>query len=167
MVRSLAGWTGGLVSVYPALTSSLYPINEERGISSKRGRLLLFVGSVKSQQHACVSQGWICSDKRTCCREVADPTSYLTQSQYTDTEPTTPSADPFMPGAWQGSHWSANFEVNGMTRPGQKSCRTRDSNPRSSIPEADALTTRPARRSCTWKQVCRPRGGRLTTRRTR
>ena len=24
-----------------------------------------------------------------------------------------------MPGAWQGSNWSANFEVTGMTRPGK------------------------------------------------
>ena len=49
--------------------------------------------------------------------EVADQTFYLTQSQYTDTGSTSPSADPIMPGAWQGSHWSANFEVTGMTRP--------------------------------------------------
>ena len=49
--------------------------------------------------------------------EVADPTFYLTQSQYTHTGPTSPSADPITPGAWQGSHWSANFEVTGMTRP--------------------------------------------------
>ena len=62
--------------------------------------------------------------------EVADPTFYLTQSQYTDTRPTSPSADPIMPGAWQGSHWSANFEVTGMTRPrknpGPSGIRTRD-----------------------------------------
>ena len=48
----------------------------------------------------------------TCCHveiEVADPTFRLTQSQYTDTGPTSPSADPITPGAWQGSHWSANF----------------------------------------------------------
>ena len=59
-----------------------------------------------------VSQGRICSDKLTCCHteiEVADPTFYLTQSQYTDTGPTSPSADLITPGAWQGSHWSANF----------------------------------------------------------
>ena len=58
----------------------------------------------------------------TCCHteiKVADPTFYITQSQYTDTGPTSPSADPIMPGAWQGSHWSANFEVTGMTRPGK------------------------------------------------
>ena len=67
---------------------------------------------LKSQQHASVSQGWICSDNFTCCHteiEVADPTFYRTQSQYTDTGPTSPSADPITPGAWQGSHWSANF----------------------------------------------------------
>ena len=80
----------------------------------------LFVGCLTSQQHASVSQGRICSDNLTCCHteiEVADPTFYLTQSQYTDTGPTSPRADPITPGAWQDSHWSANFEVTGMTRP--------------------------------------------------
>ena len=91
------------------------------------------VGCLTSQQHASVSQGRICSDNFTCCHteiEVADPTFYLTQSQYTDTGPTSPSADPITPGAWQGSHWSANFEVTGMTRPrknpGASGIRTRD-----------------------------------------
>ena len=42
--------------------------------------------------------------------EVADRTFYLTQSQYTDAGPTSPSADPITPGAWHGSHWSANFK---------------------------------------------------------
>ena len=46
---------------------------------------------------------------QTIAKEVADQTSYLTQSQYTDTEPTSPIADPMMQGAWQGSHWSTNF----------------------------------------------------------
>ena len=72
----------------------------------------LFVGCLTSQQQASVSQGRICSDNLTCCHteiEVADPTFYLTQSQYTDTGPTSPGADPRTPGAWQGSHWSANF----------------------------------------------------------
>ena len=47
-----------------------------------------------------------------CCHteiDVADQTFHLTQSQYTDTGPTSPSTDPIMPGASQGSHWSANF----------------------------------------------------------
>ena len=71
----------------------------------------LFVGCLTSQQHASVSQGQICTDNFTCCHteiEVADQTFHLTQSQYTDTGPTCPSADPITPGAWQGSHWSAN-----------------------------------------------------------
>ena len=75
-----------------------------------------------SHQHASVYQGRICSDNCTCCHteiEVADPTCYLTQSQYTDTGPTSPSADPITPGAWQGSPWSAIFGVTGMTRPGK------------------------------------------------
>ena len=75
-------------------------------------RLLLFVGCLTSKQQASVSQGRICSDNFTCCHteiEVADQTFYLTQSQYTDTGPTSPSADPITTGAWQGSHWSANF----------------------------------------------------------
>ena len=62
-----------------------------------------------SQQQA---QERICSDRFACYHteiEVTDQTFYLTQSQYTDTGPTSPSADPITPGAWQGSHWSANF----------------------------------------------------------
>ena len=30
-------------------------------------------------------------------------------SQNTDTGPTSPSADPITPGAWQGRHWSASL----------------------------------------------------------
>ena len=57
----------------------------------------LFVGCLTSQQHASVSQGRICSDSFTFCDteiEVADQTFHLTQSQYTDTGPTSPSTDP-------------------------------------------------------------------------
>ena len=64
------------------------------------------------KNHASVFQGRISSDNFTCCHteiEVADQTFDLTQSQYTDTEPTSPSADPASPGTWQGSHWNANF----------------------------------------------------------
>ena len=75
------------------------------------GIVCLLVACLTSQQQASVSQGRICSDNFTCCHteiEVADQTFYLTQSQYTETGPTSPSADPITPGAWQGSHWSAN-----------------------------------------------------------
>ena len=81
----------------------------------------------------CISGTDLLRSNYTCCHteiEVADQTFYLTQSQYTDTGPTSPSADPITPGAWQGSHWSANFEVTGMTRPGKNpgasGIRTRD-----------------------------------------
>ena len=70
---------------------------------------LLLAGCLTSQQHASVSMGRICTDNFTCYHieiEVADQTFHLTQSQYTDTSP---SADPIMPGTWQGSHWSAKF----------------------------------------------------------
>ena len=84
------------------------------------------VGCLTSQQHASVSQGRICSGNFASCHteiEVADQTFYLTQSQYTDTGLNNPST-------WQGSHWSANFEVTGMTRPrknpGTSRIRTRD-----------------------------------------
>ena len=72
----------------------------------------LLVGCLTSQQQASVSPGRICSDNCTCCHteiDVADQTFYLTQSQYTDTGPISPNTDPITPGAWQGSHWSANF----------------------------------------------------------
>ena len=83
------------------------------------------VGCLTSQQHASVSQGRICTDKFTSCHteiEVADQIFYITRSQYTDTGPTSSSADPITPGAWQGSQRSGNFEVTGMTRPRKNSC---------------------------------------------
>ena len=80
-------------------------------VTLQRVAVCLFVGCLTSQQQASVSQGRICTDNFTCCHtetEVADPTFYLTQSQYTDTGPTSPSADPITPGARQSSHRSAN-----------------------------------------------------------
>ena len=49
------------------------------------------------------------------------------------------SVDPMMPDAGQGSHWSVNFYVNGMTRPGKIRSARAGIEPR----------------------VCRSRGGRL------
>ena len=68
-----------------------------------QGFVCLLVDCLMSQQHGSVSQRQICLDKFTCCHtetEVADPTFYLTLSQYTDIGPTSPSADPITPGAW-------------------------------------------------------------------
>ena len=88
----------------------------------RQERFCWLVACLTSQQHASVSQGRICSDNFTCCHteiEAADQTFHLTQSQYTDTGPTSPSTDPITPSAWQGSHRSVNFSVTGMTRPGK------------------------------------------------
>ena len=79
----------------------------------KQSQECLLVGCLTSQQHASVSQGRICSDNFTCCHteiEVVDHTFHLTQSQYTDTGPTSPRSDPITPGAWQDSHWGAIFK---------------------------------------------------------
>ena len=132
LARSTAGTQRGhgVGGIFPFCSSFvLWSLRWLHGIS----RVCLFVGCLMSQQHASVSQGWICSDNFTCCHteiEVADQTFYLTQSQYTDTGPTSPSADPTTPGTWQGSHWSANFWVTGMTwprkNPGASGIRTQD-----------------------------------------
>ena len=86
--------------------------NKQRERERERERFCLLVACLSSQQHASVSQGRICTDNFTCCHteiEAADQTFHLTQSQYTDTGPTSPSADPITPVSWKGSHWSANF----------------------------------------------------------
>ena len=53
------------------------------------------------KEHASVSQERIYHTDT----EAADQTFYLTQSQYTDTRPTIPSANPLTPDAWQSSHY--------------------------------------------------------------
>ena len=98
-----------VVVVVVVLLLNCLPSQERVYIS---GFVCLLVGCLTSQQQASVSQGRICSDNFTCCHteiDVTDQTFYLTQSHYTDTGPNSPSADPITPGAWQGSHWSANF----------------------------------------------------------
>ena len=115
LLQSCCGQFGSYITVHQ--------INNTDACIDLLGRAVcLLVGCLTSQQHASVSQGRICTDNFTCCHteiQVANQTFYLTQSQYTDTGPTSPSADPIMPGAWQGSHWSANVLVTGMTRPGK------------------------------------------------
>ena len=101
----------------PADLYGVLPLSKSRLVSwfffsFVRCNVCFFVACLTSQQHASVSQGRVCSDNFTCCHtevEVADQTFHLTQSQYSDTGPTSPSADPITPGAWQGGHWSANF----------------------------------------------------------
>ena len=81
--------------------------------------------------------------------EIADWTFYLTQAQYTDTGPTSPSTDPISSGAWLGSH---SGECQSLShwydcRPGKKSPRCKHES--NSALETDAFTTRQTRRSQT------------------
>ena len=96
----------GLDSVGRALSDQQIPAQEgtRNTTTSTTGQSCdgWFVGCLTSQQQASVSQGRICLDNFTCCHteiEAADQTFYLTQSQYTDTGLTSPSADPMTPGA--------------------------------------------------------------------
>ena len=110
------------------------------------------VGCLTSQQHTSVSQGRICSDNVTCCHteiEVADQTFHLTQSQYTDTGPTSPSTDPITRQAPGRVALECQFLSHWYDSTPEKSRRKRDSNPGSSALGADALTTRPTRWSRT------------------
>ena len=109
----------------------------------------MFVVCLTSLQHACVSQGRICSDNCTFCNNWVRrcrPNLHLTQSQYTDTRPTSPSTDPLK---HQASHRVANgvpvFKSVVWLNPGISWCKW-DSNPGSSALKADALTTRQTRR---------------------
>ena len=115
---------------------------------------MLFAGCLISQQHDSASQGRICSDSCTCCHteiEVADPTFYLTQSQYTDTGPTSRSTDPITPGAWQGSHWSANFQVTGLTGPRKDGMAQAGLEPRTFRSEGRDLNHKANEAVCSWE----------------
>ena len=113
-----------------------------------RGKGMLFlVGCLTSQQHASLYQGRTYSDSCTCCHteiEVADQACYITQSQNTDTGPTSPSADPITPGTWQNSLWRASFSVRGMTRSGKTSTGKAAIEPRSAALDC-YLRTEPLR----------------------
>ena len=100
---------------------------------AERPSVCLLVGCLTSQQHASVSQGRICTDNFTCChtdREAADQTPTSPSHSILTPGPPVPALTHKTPGAWQGSHWSANFEATGMTRPrknpGASGIRTRD-----------------------------------------
>ena len=88
----------------------------------------VYICCLTSPAQASVSQGRICSDSCTCCHteiEAADQTCYHTQSQYSDTGPTSPSADPVMPGTWH------SLKVTGVTQPGNRSTAKAGIKPRS------------------------------------
>ena len=85
-------------------TTQIYLLVTQKKKATTGKGLLLLVDCLTSQKHASVSQGQICSGKFACCHtetEVADQTFYFTESQYTDAGPTSPSADPVTPCAFQ------------------------------------------------------------------
>ena len=82
-------------------------------------KLLLFLGYCPSNA-PCVSQGPICSDSSTTCHteiEVADQT---TQSQCTDTGPTSPCCHPKTPGVWQGDPLWYQLQLHSTSSPGNE-----------------------------------------------
>ena len=111
---------------------------------------------------ACYSvfQGRICSDNRTCCHtetEVAHQTCSLAQPRHTDSGPTSPSADPTSPGAWQGTvtvvsvlsqwYYSTWTKFLGQSRSRSQVCRSR----------RGRLTSKPSGRSLNPLQPLPPR----------
>ena len=126
--------------------------------------MLLFVGCLTSQQQDSVYQERICSDNFTCCHteiEAADQTFYLTQSQCTGTEPTSPSADPITLGAGQGSHWT------GRRKQSEERQNIADSKQSELAPKTLTQITVPSHRVSgpEWikHSICKPVQLRLTT----
>ena len=126
-------WHCGQSQIESVATHSLEVI-----LQSKKHRFILcgskvclLVGCITSQQHTSVSQGRICLDNLTCCHtetEVADQTFHLTQSQYTDTGPTSPSTDPLTPGrvATGVPFFKSLVWQDSGKNPGVRGIRTRD-----------------------------------------
>ena len=72
--------------------------------------------------------------------QVADQTCLLMQSRWTDSGPTSPSADPVWPGVCQGGHYSTSGQVTGKTS-GENGVRSHDlSHPRHT-PDHTAIET--------------------------
>ena len=127
-----------------------------------RRRRQLFAACLTTQRHSVASQGRSCSDSSMCCHtqtKVADQTFYLAQSQYTDTRPTSPSADPLTPGTWQGGHWSTNSGVTGMTWPGERSPAEAGIEPGFAPLKADALAIGPMRKWRSGREKADSRSG--------
>ena len=97
------------------------------------------IACLTSLQHGRVSNNCTCSHTET---EVADQTFYLARPQFTDTRPTSPSADPVKPGVRQCSHWVRvpMFKSLVCLDLEKSPRRKRESNPESSALEAGALT---------------------------
>ena len=123
------------------------PLRVTKGPSFSRTGISLLAGCLTSQQHASVSQGWICSENLTCCHteiEVADLSTSPSHSILTPGRPV-PALTLYRQAPGRVATGVPIFESLVWLDP-EKSRRKRDLNPGSSALEADALTTRPTRR---------------------
>ena len=105
----------------------------------------LLVACLTSQQYASVSQGRISSDNFTCCHTEIELSTSPSHSILIPGRPV-PALTLYRQAPGRVATGVPIFKPLIWLDP-QKSRRKRDSNPGSSAPEADALTTRPARRS--------------------
>ena len=97
-----------------------------------------------SQQRTSVYQWQIHSYNCTCCHtetKATDQTLHFTQSQYSNTRPTSTSIDLINPGIWQGNHWNTQILVISMTWAGESPNRKAGIKPRSATLKADASPT--------------------------
>ena len=94
------GGVGGMPKADQKTQCSYLNVMEKQHVHLSEQFVGRLVGCLTSQQQASVSQGRIWTDNFTCCHteiEVADPTFYLTQSQYTDTMLTSPRVSTGVP----------------------------------------------------------------------
>ena len=95
-----------------SLTLDLFLKTSVNSIKARQnvwGLLLLFLLGSVHLRYVCILNAVILRWKFQICQ-----TCYLTQSQYTDTRPTSPSTDATLPGVWMGSHCSTNCLVTSM-----------------------------------------------------
>ena len=102
-------------------------------ITMGTGMVCLLVGCLTSHQYASVSRnGSAQTILRAATLRQKLQIELSIRSKYTDTDQTSPSTDTITPGAWQGSHWSANFfshwydSTPEKKNPGGSGIRTRD-----------------------------------------
>ena len=140
-------------------TATSLPMADGSNAEERHHRFRWTTTSSTCQHSDSVTQGRICSDKCMCCHaeiEISDQTCCLTQSQYTDTRPNSPSAGPITTDTRPGlaleyqffRHWYDSTQKNPPPPPpppppGQKW----GVEPGCAVLRADVFTTRSRRRS--------------------
>ena len=125
----------------------------DKGVHASLSAVCLLVTCLTSQQRASVSQGRICTDNFMCCHteiEVADLSTSPSHSILTPGRPV-PALTLSCQAPGRVATGVPIFKSLVWLSP-EKSSHKRDSNPESSVPEADALITRPSRQSL-WAEM--------------